>query len=142
MRVSPDAWTNGDLVGPREERQDVRGERVGLAASGQQRGVVREAVAAGQDVADPTAWVVHVALEPWDDVDVEVRDSLARGGAGVEADVVAVRRRSRANVRYRRYEHRTNRCSYPRRAASHAPQCQGAGCGTAVGAADLIRGSG
>jgi hypothetical protein len=41
-------------------------------------------------VAHAAPRIVHVAAEPRDDVDVEVHDGLAGGGAGVEADVVAV----------------------------------------------------
>jgi hypothetical protein len=79
-----------DGVGLGEEWEDVAGEGVGLAAGGE-GGVLSEVVAAaGDDVADAAAGVVHVVVVAGDDVDVEVGDGLAGGGAGVEADVVAV----------------------------------------------------
>ena len=41
-------------------------------------------------MADASTWIVHVAAEAGDDVDVEMHDRLAGGRACVEADVVAI----------------------------------------------------
>src|SRR5688500_5867462 len=46
----------------------------------------------GDDAAGAAAWVGDVSCEARNDVDVEVHHRLAGGLAGVEADVVAIRR--------------------------------------------------
>lgn len=78
-----------DLACGVEERKDVAGERIGLAAGRERLGA--EVVAlARDDVADAAARIVDVAAVARDDVDVEVHHRLAGGRAGVQADVVAV----------------------------------------------------
>ena len=63
--------------------------RAWSSAAASVRGVV---ALAGDDVADAAAGVGHVAGVAGDQVDVEVEDGLAGGGADVDADVVAVGR--------------------------------------------------
>jgi hypothetical protein len=47
---------------------------------------------AWHDIADATARVSDIATVPWDDVDVEMRDSLSRGSSDVHTDIEPVRR--------------------------------------------------
>lgn len=79
-----------DVVGTLEQRQHVPCERVVLSA-GRQRGNVTEVVSAAWDhMPNAAPRVVHVPLEPRDDVHVQVHHGLAGCLACVEADVVAV----------------------------------------------------
>jgi hypothetical protein len=79
---------DADAVGVGEEREDVPGEGIVGAAGGERR---RRGVGAGREqVADAAFWIIDVAVEARDHVEVEVQRGVARGGAGVEAYVVAV----------------------------------------------------
>src|SRR5262245_46341041 len=80
-----------DAVGSLEQRERVPRERFIFAASCKRFDTSQVVAAAGNDVADATARVIHVAAEPRDDVHVEMGHSLARGRSSVETDIEAVR---------------------------------------------------
>ena len=65
-------------------------EWVVLAARRERLDITQVVAPARDDVPDTAARVVHVAVEPRDDVHVKMRHGLARGRARVEADVEAV----------------------------------------------------
>jgi hypothetical protein len=73
--------------------ESQRGRRGGL------RGLSGEVVPLPRDdMADAAAWVRHVTEIARDHMDVDMRNRLAGGGTGVEADVVAVWLRVEAEV--------------------------------------------
>jgi hypothetical protein len=91
-RLLDERGDDGDVGRALEQRDDVARERIVVATGGERRGLAQVVGLAGDDVADAAARIVHVAAKPRDDVDVEVHDGLARRGARVEPDVVAVGR--------------------------------------------------
>jgi hypothetical protein len=55
-------------------------------------GLSRKVVTLARDnMSDTATWIIHVAEIARDDVDVDMRNRLPRGGARIEADIVAVR---------------------------------------------------
>ncbi len=70
-------------------------EWIGLAARSERTRIAEVVAAAGDDVAHPSARIVHVAEVARDDVDVKMHHRLTGSGPGVEADVVPVRRVAR-----------------------------------------------